>query len=76
VVFLIVAPCKGCALRTVGCHSLCLNYVEYKKQVEFEKNHANIGVLSEIDYQSYKNEKIWKMKRESFRNSKRRRKRW
>ena len=73
---MIVSPCKGCTLRTVGCHSLCLNYAEYKKQSELEKYHANIDVLSEFEYQRYKNEKIWKMKREYFRNLKRMRKRW
>ena len=28
------APCKNCEKRTLGCHSSCKDYMEYKAEVE------------------------------------------
>lgn len=26
-----IAPCKDCATRSVGCHSVCAKYIDYSK---------------------------------------------
>lgn len=30
------APCKVCKTRYVGCHSECLNYVDYKQRLAIQ----------------------------------------
>lgn len=31
---IIDAPCRGCSDRTIGCHSTCKRYFEYRKRVD------------------------------------------
>lgn len=33
------APCRGCDDRTVGCHSQCDKYIQFKKKID-ERNDA------------------------------------
>lgn len=46
-----VAPCKGCEKRHVGCHSVCKDYLTWKRVYAKAKNDA-INRAS-IDYASY-----------------------
>lgn len=39
-----IAPCKGCTLRVLGCHSTCERYQEFKRQRE-EANEARARAL-------------------------------
>lgn len=32
------APCMGCAMRTVGCHSTCGLYLNWRKEFDKERN--------------------------------------
>lgn len=32
----LVAPCKGCTSRYVGCHSECDKYIEFRKALDEE----------------------------------------
>ena len=34
---MILAPCKGCPRREVGCHISCKAYQEYRKESQEEK---------------------------------------
>ena len=32
-----LSPCKGCQNRFVGCHSKCLEYIDYEQKNDVEK---------------------------------------
>ena len=36
---IVYAPCKGCTERTLGCHSTCGKYAEYKKLIKRNTNY-------------------------------------
>lgn len=57
------APCFECKRRAVGCHSACVDYNGYKKQVSDARRDAvqrNIGLMA-ADW--YKIEKVRKNKK-------------
>ena len=29
-----MSPCKGCNIRTEGCHSICMRYAAYRDELE------------------------------------------
>ena len=35
------APCNGCADRTVGCHSVCEKYKDWKRKKDAERAKRN-----------------------------------
>ena len=69
---MILAPCKDCENREIGCHSRCVAYIKYKSKL----NDAKKDIIECKDYETYKNDKITKMQRETLRDIRRRRKRW
>ena len=69
---MILAPCKDCENREIGCHSRCVAYIKYKKEL----NDTKKSIIECQDYETYKNGKIKKMQRESLRDIMRGRKRW
>lgn len=69
---MILAPCKDCENREIGCHSRCAAYIKYKSEL----NVAKKDIIECQDYEIYKNGKIAKMQRETLRDIRRRRKRW
>lgn len=71
-VLLILAPCKDCENRGIGCHSRCVAYIKYKSEL----NDAKKDTIECQDYEIYKNGKIAKMQREMLRDIRRGRKRW
>ena len=59
-----IAPCKDCCDRTIGCHSKCSKYLEWKKKDELlraEKRECGRAVADVIDY---KKKAISKKKKE------------
>lgn len=32
------SPCKNCQIRTLGCHAVCSDYLEWKQKKENELN--------------------------------------
>lgn len=42
------SPCKGCDNRAVGCHSICLKYLDYKLKME-DSNRQRVAIAAE-DY--------------------------
>ena len=69
---MILAPCKDCENREIGCHSRCAAYIKYKSVL----NDAKKDIIDCQDYESYKNDKTTKMQRETLRDIRRGRKRW
>lgn len=57
-----MSPCKGCADRSVGCHSKCEKYVDYTNAIKTEslqafelyKNERKIGVAEIKSIQKHK----------------------
>lgn len=46
----IMAPCKDCTERYVGCHNECVKYKEYKAKIKKEKE-AKMQIVSKyMDY--------------------------
>lgn len=44
-----IAPCKNCADRALGCHGICVDYVEWAKQQKakhawLKKQNSNIVI--------------------------------
>ena len=69
---MILAPCKDCENREIGCHGRCVAYIKYKSEL----NDTKKDIIECQDYEIYKNGKITKMQRETIRNIRRGRKRW
>ena len=67
---MILAPCKDCENREIGCHSRCVAYIKYKSEL----NDAKKDIIECQDYETYKNGKITKMQRETLRDIRRGRK--
>ena len=64
--YIIVAPCKGCEERKVGCHGSCERYAEFVRLNELRKK-GKMEVL-ETEYALYRaRERI----KEKYRKSKR-----
>lgn len=62
------SPCKGCKNRYVGCHSDCIEYLDYKRKIEMVKE-KNEG---EVDIGIYKVKTIRRIKRVKEQYEKRR----
>lgn len=63
---LIIAPCKGCEDRKMGCHSKCEKYIEWKKATEERKKaieKQNQGIMAAIAYEIKEKEKNMKVRR-------------
>ena len=69
---MILAPCKDCENREIGCHSRCVAYIKYKSEL----NDAKKDIIECRDYETYKNDKITKTQRKTLRDIRRGRKRW
>lgn len=52
-----LAPCKDCEERYLGCHSECEKYKAYRVQQEKISRCRRLGVINQMDYLSYKSEK-------------------
>lgn len=51
--------CIQCINRKLGCHSVCKEYLEYKKNIEKAKE----GRKGLFDYSDYISNKLWREKR-------------
>lgn len=48
-----VAPCKGCKIRYVGCHSECIKYIDWQQKLEVIKQNK----MDDAEYWGYKSAK-------------------
>ena len=46
------APCQNCAARSIYCHSHCLAYASYSKEVTKERHARNRRKLSMPEYKA------------------------
>ena len=53
---MIATPCKGCTRRTIGCHSNCEEYAEYREAMERlnAARHNDKNARMWFDYDKYK----------------------
>lgn len=49
----IVAPCRGCTDRELGCHGICEKYESYKKALGNERTNAYKAELGNVYYGSF-----------------------
>ena len=52
-----VAPCKGCEERQIGCHSSCEKYLDYKAKAEEIAKRQRADAHHGRDYKGYKKAK-------------------
>lgn len=48
------SPCNKCAFRTVGCHSNCIKYIDYKQRMAVERKRYDEKKRSDDVYAGYK----------------------
>lgn len=57
-----IAPCKDCKKRAVGCHSICREYLEWQKKNEERRNLIVAKRRLEVDLIHRRNVAIRKFK--------------
>lgn len=53
-----VVPCKDCDERSVGCHSTCVRYKDWRKRKDVEHDFILEAKLKEADIHRYKKEAV------------------
>lgn len=56
-------PCQGCESRSVGCHSKCEKYIEYRTKLDEKKAVVSKQLSEEYDVQGYSIQATRKRKR-------------
>ena len=46
-------PCYGCEKRFVGCHSTCLDYMDYRQKMEVYNAKKNAYYKEQADHAKY-----------------------
>lgn len=58
-----IPPCKDCSDRTVGCHSKCKKYIEWKEKVHQIKMAYRSVLQAKKDADDYQNKVMMKNRR-------------
>lgn len=60
---LVMSPCKNCVMRTIGCHSWCLEYMDYAEKKEKEKQEQLKHKAGYDTYKAFKDSVFLKVQR-------------
>lgn len=59
----LIAPCKNCTDRVVGCHSVCNEYLEYEQERIKQKDMIDREKQLKGQIYSFRSEQIYKAMR-------------